>query len=352
MLVVPPPFVFLTLAGCGNSAYEAPASGGSAAATPVAASPLTGTLVWVAEADGVARATARTLPEGPNRPLVPGTDASFPASVSPDGASVLVITTHEDAAGHLERLLRVPLDGGAPVELAGPAQFVRNPAWTPDGTAVVFESSAASFRDLYRVPAVGGAPTRLTDAPHGSFDPALSPDGATVAFVSSRDGNAELYAQPLAGGPAVRLTGDPGDDAHPAWRADGARLAWIATREGHPRVWTMAADGTDPAPLRAGLGDDLAFAWSPDGRTLAVVTQVAADNIDLAVIDAVRGVVRADLGSPGVDENPAWSADGRWLTFASTRDGDPEVYVVEADGTGLRRLTTRVGPDWLPRWGR
>lgn len=330
---------------------KAPKTAASERGAPSDAS-LSGTLAWVAERDGVAHTTLRTLPDGPERAALPGADASFPAAFAPDGASILVITTHEDATGHLERLLRVPVDGSPPVELGAPAQFVRSPAWLPDGAGVVYDSSASSFRDLYRASATGGAAVRLTDAPHGSFDPAVSPDGATVAYVSSRDGNAELYTQPLAGGPAVRLTGDPGDDAHPAWRADGARLAWIATREGHARVWTMAADGSDPAPLRAGLGDDLAFAWAPDGRTLAVVTQVAADNIDLAVIDAVRGVVRADLGSPGVDENPAWSADGRWLAFASTRDGDPEVYVVGADGAGLRRLTTRVGPDWLPRWGR
>jgi len=47
---------------------------------------------------------------------------------------------------------------------------------------------------------------------------------------------------------------------------------------------------------------------------------------------------------------PAWSPDGRRIAFTSTRDGDPEIYVMRADGTGARRLTTTPGRDAHPSW--
>ena len=54
--------------------------------------------------------------------------------------------------------------------------------------------------------------------------------------------------------------------------------------------------------------------------------------------------------SPYDDMWPAWSPDGRRIVFVSTRDGDPEIYVVNADGTGPRRLTTTPGRDAHPFW--
>ena len=50
------------------------------------------------------------------------------------------------------------------------------------------------------------------------------------------------------------------------------------------------------------------------------------------------------------DESPAWSPDGNYLVFLSDRAGDPELYLMRADGTGQTRLTHAKGPDWLPRW--
>jgi Tol biopolymer transport system component len=48
--------------------------------------------------------------------------------------------------------------------------------------------------------------------------------------------------------------------------------------------------------------------------------------------------------------HPSWSPDGRWIAFQSDRDGDHEIYVVRADGTGLRQLTHDDGEDAMPRW--
>lgn len=330
---------------------------GCTAPTPPTVAPAypepTGTLLY-AVGDGPTGTATHSLPLPRGQPSRLEHLRAFPGPADPLGAAWLVVVHEEDPVSHAssEYLKTGPLD---PASLAWgfgashKATLVRNPVWSPDGTFLVFESSANSFRDLYRFERTGGL-TRLTDAPHGSFEPAISPNGLTLAFGSSRDGNAEIYTQPLAGGPARRLTENIADDRAPSWRPDGARLGWLATRDGHAQLWTMAPDGTDAAPLREGATEDLHFAWSPDGRFLAIATKTATNDVDLLVYDAVRGLQIGAFEEPGVEEQPAWSADSRWLAFAATRGGNTDLYLAHPDGTDLRRLTTDPGPDWLPRW--
>jgi len=53
---------------------------------------------------------------------------------------------------------------------------------------------------------------------------------------------------------------------------------------------------------------------------------------------------------PGTDVVPAWSPDGRKIAFSSNRDGNPEIYVMNDDGSGQTRLTTDPGTDVVPAW--
>lgn len=307
----------------------------------------TGEIVFVAEVGGAVETWRVSASGGAPRTLLGG--GAYPAAADPLGELVLVVAVDGQAAGHQEELSLVPRAGGAPRALPLRAEFVRNPAWTPDGAAVIVESSARSFRDLYRLPRDGGPPERLTDAPGGSFDPAVAPDG-TLLYASSRDGDLELYRQPLAGGAAERLTEATGDDRKPSFRPDGLRYGWLASRDGHTRVWTAASGSAGAQPLRDGAsGDDLDFAWSPDGTRIAVVEQVAPDRIDLVLVDAVRRREIARLEG-GMNDMPSWSPDGAWLVFSSTRSGDRELWLVRADGSDVRRLTDRPDADWLPRW--
>lgn len=316
----------------------------------------TGTLLYAAGDGPTGTATrALELPTGQPSRRVLDHPFAFPGPPDPQRTHALIIVREVLGSDQssMERLQLVPLEPvprPATLVLHTGSAVVRNPVWSPDGGFVVFESSANSFRDLYRVARTGGEATRLTDAPHGSFEPAISPDGLTLAFGSSRDGNAELYTQPLAGGTTRRLTDHVADDRAPAWRPDGARLAWLATRDGRAQVWTMAADGTDAAPLRHASTEDLHFAWSPDGRFIAVATQTAANDVDLRVYDAVRGLQLAAFADPGAEEQPAWSTDSLWLAYSATREGNADLYIARPDGRDRRRLTSDPIAEWLPRW--
>ncbi len=305
-------------------------------------------MLWVAERGGHAEVWAASPEGGGAHRLADLPGDSFPAAPDPRGTHALVVVAEEDARGHREGMWLVPLDGGQPAPFGPRSARIRNPAWTRDGDAVIFEADLDAYRDLYALSRTGDL-RRLTAAPHGSFEPTVSRDGR-LAFGTSRDENAEIYTSNPDGSAPVRLTTDPADDVHPEWRPDGERLGWISHRGGIARVWTMAPDGTDPRPLRPRKEReqslDLDFAWSPDGSRVAVVVQSGPREVDILLVDAETGLERAHIGGAGVDEHPAWSPDGRWLVYTAAGD----LARVDRSGAGRVQLTTDPSPDWLPRW--
>jgi len=308
-----------------------------------------GTLLWVSD-QGDRVVTWAMGDDGRPTQLVHPDGALYPAQPDPRGTHALLVSAHDGAQGHQERLWLAPLDGTTRRPLSPYSNRIRNPDWSADGDFIVFESDARSFRDLYRVDREGGEPIRLTHTRYGSFEPAISPDSTRVAFGSSRDGNAEIYAMDLDGAHPVRLTHGPGDDLRPRWHPDGQTLAWLSTRDGVRSVWRMNADGLDARPLRPPEGThvDIDFAWSPDGSRIAVVVQTGPDQLEVQV-RSHTGALITRLDGPGVDEHPAWSPDGRWLAWSATDSaGRPLVALASLDTGVVHRGGSASG--WLPRW--
>ena len=141
-------------------------------------------------------------------------------------------------------------------------------------------------------------------------NPSFSPDGRWVLFTSRRDGSAEIYRVQPDGTRLERLTDHPAFDDQAVMSPDGTRVAFVSSRSGQADIWVL---GLRTKQLR-NLTDH-----------------------------------------PGGDYRPAWSPDGQWIVFTSDRDSEggqartpgnlfappqsTEIYVVRADGSGLRRLT-------------
>src|SRR5437899_1693387 len=93
---------------------------------------------------------------------------------------------------------------------------------------------------------------------------------------------------------------------------------------------------------------DLVATESPQGRIAFVSGRDG--NAEIYVMNADGSGVTRLTDNPAVDEAPAWSPDGTRLAFASTRDGNSEIYVMNADGSGVTRLTTDPNQDGHPAW--
>ena len=95
--------------------------------------------------------------------------------------------------------------------------------------------------------------------------------------------------------------------------------------------------------------DVQAPAWSPDGRTIVFVSW-RDGNGEVYAMDADSSSPRNLTQSPAKDVRPAWSPDGRRIAFVSLRDGNSGIYVMNADGSGKRNLTRNRARDDYPTW--
>jgi uncharacterized repeat protein (TIGR01451 family) len=163
-----------------------------------------------------------------------------------------------------------------------------------------------------------------------------------------------------------RLTSDGGTKASVSWSPDGTRLVYTRDGATGSRIFTVALDGAPPRALSPDGVFDEYPAWSPDGSRIAfaapALTVMNADGSDRHRV--------SDLPA----SNPAWSPDGSRIAFAATRAfpqfgsrfGVPirqDVFVIGADGNGVRRLTGPFGdarlvgsgggqPTWWPDGSR
>lgn len=246
----------------------------------------------------------------------------------------------------------VDADGSSPRTLTNRRlAFDGNPAWSPDGQSIAFESTQEGRRAIWVMQSDGLRLRRLTEGTSADASPAWSPDSRQVVFMSARGGNEDIYVIGADGTGVRRLTDDPGGDGFPAWSPDGARIAFVSNRGGSPAIWVMGADGSAPVQVVAGPVAFSRPAWSPDGTSLAFASDVGGADLDIYVAGLDGRLPTPLVTGPGQDGEPAWSPDGRRLAFASDRSGAPQVYVVDRDGSRPVQLTTRprsFAPTWAP----
>jgi len=214
----------------------------------------------------------------------------------------------------------------------------------------------------------GSQETRVSPEDETASGAMISPDGTRIAYVSDRDGDSEIYEMNVDGTGVVQLTDNEDYDSSPTWSPDGRKIAFTSNREGNIEIYVMNADGTDPVRLTDHPGADIYPAWSPDGSRIAftvhregnknVFTMRSAvgdyattgDYFDLKPLEGDIYVMNADgsgmealVADPGNDAHPVWSLDGQRIIFTSERDKDEEIYAINVDGSGLTRLSNQDG---------
>lgn len=272
---------------------------------------------------------------------------------------------------------------------------------SPDGSLVAFvvreplmEGEKSEYLShIWMAPADGvgepGEAIQFTRGPRSATSPDFSPDGRYLAFLSARgearggsgaddsDGpRAQVWVMSVRGGEAWAATAAEAGVSSFAWSPDGSRIAYTmrdpdteeekkAKREKRDvilvdqefdfaHLYTVAFDpaaDSIPEATRLTSGDFhvMAFDWSPDGRSLVFAhapdtrIDTFGRDVDLSVVPADGGEVRALVTRTGVDGSPLWSPDGAWIAFTShggtvERVGLADVWVAPAAGGEARKL--------------
>ena len=308
------------------------------------------------------------------------------------------------------KLKKIAASGG-PAQIICSVSQAHGGTWNRDGIIVLPLSLTSG---LFQVSAGGGTPVPLTKLGRSSpgfsqILPEFLPDGRHFLYAAvSNPAEKGIYVGSLDGSASVRLlpetsnasyvpaAGTPGQDGYlifrrgqalMAQRLDPKRLSLrgdaspLVEEVGGSSLWTafsVSENGTlvyTTAGGARGRGASAQLAWwdrsgkqvglfSPPGtyddfRLAPNETRVAfsmsrADNVDVWVLDAVRGISSRLTSDPAIDDPPMWSPDGLRVVWASNRSGAFDLYIKSANGTGPEQLLIKMGTaaGWPEDWSQ
>jgi Tol biopolymer transport system component len=327
---------------------------------------MTGQSIYSVQPDG---SQLRLIARGVRPPRYrPGGVGFRDPAWSPDGQS-LAYVRHDGHDPGTETLEVARWDGSDPHQIIPPERGqVWEFAWSPLGDQLAYvrpfitsappppglPASPGAFA-LYTVKKDG---TEQLSIPHLTYNgypsflcPSWSPDGTRIAFVNQYD--ALWITRPDGTDPRRVFAGAAPECAR--WSPDGTRLAFVNDRnhetegvDGRLEIYLVNPDGGGLTNLTNPLESDYEPVWSPDGTRLAFARAGGVSGIFHMQPDGT-GIVRLTSGV-GIYPKMVWSPDGTQLAFVSGFATQRDIYVINADGRGLRNLTNSPEDEYELDW--
>ena len=289
---------------------------------------------------------------GGDSPTAPQAESEAALAVGGGHAAGRIVFT-----GSTGDIYTMSADGSGVIHVLGGLDEPGGPVLSPDGTTIAFTdwtyvaSQGKMLQHLFVVDANGGVATdKLPDYAHDMAFPAWSADGTRLMFTLS-DGSSDgvlagTTAYPSGDSWELRYNGLAVLASDPSFSADGQKA--VFTRRG--------ADAGVYVGNVADVGGNWVFTsltkvygaagvtyrrpvLSPDGRKIVFASEVNDPSGEIYVMNADGTGLRRLTTSPGMDGNPSWSPDGRRIAFASYRGGQLAVWSMTASGAKPRRLT-------------
>jgi|KBSSwiStaDraftv2_1062776.scaffolds.fasta_scaffold282690_2 TolB protein len=186
---------------------------------------------------------------------------------------------------------------------------------------------------------------QLTDLEATAFYPSVSPDGQMIFFAAKQASGFEIFSIDINGNGLKQLTKNIGSLYGPELSPNGERILFANSGNG---IWLMKPDGKNPHPITN--RDDIDATWSSDGSRIAFASSRAGDR-QLFVMNADGSNIQQVTDLNNMGGRSTWSPDGTRLAFYRGPAGDHNIYVINVDGSGLVQLTDggdNLGPSWSP----
>ena len=235
---------------------------------------------------------------------------------------------------------------------------IGNPAWSPDGTRLVYHRGTIATIAAPRAPGevLEGLDPEV-ELVYASGFPAVSPDGRHLV-VSERTGRGRpddrtsLAVWRTDGTYPRRIFSAHGSALSPQWSSDGEWIVfgvgnYFLARTRPAQLMMVRSDGSNARPLTTGPGNAGFPSFSPDGTQ--VVYRFWTDTAGgLRIVTLADGTVQTL--TTGYDNFPSWSPKGDRIVFSRLSNNDFDIYTIRPDGAGVMRLTNAAGNDSHPAW--
>lgn len=172
-----------------------------------------------------------------------------------------------------------------------------------------------------------------------------------LAFIGERTGKPEVYVSDLFLGESRQITNDRALSMNPQWSPDGGRLLYTSYfRTGFPDIFSLDLNNLQRSTYVSLKGTNSGARFSPDGRSVAMVLS-GEGNPEIYVGNAQGRQITRKTRTSAVEAGPCFSPDGSQIVFTSDSMGSPQLFVMPAAGGTARRLVTQLSrycaePDW------
>jgi len=284
--------------------------------------------------------------------LIPPSEMNF------DRPLVVYEATGDDA--EIVDLYLLDPESGDRARLTQGDSFNAGPAWSPVGQRISFSSTrdGQEETDLYTMARDGTDVRRLTDTPDAEYEPRISPDGSSVVYVRQDDKDWILSIMDIDGGNRRDLTPPYKFAEFPAWRPDGSLIAFagLPPNGRSTDIYVVSPAGGDVRPMIATATQQMCPHFTVDREKMLYASiregekQLDIYEHDMNDTDTTGANDKRLTDHPAKDDYGEPGPDGR-IVFVTDRDGNPELYIMNADGSGQRRLTNTPDirenlPDW------
>jgi len=257
-----------------------------------------------------------------------------------------------DSTGKKE-IYMVDYDGENLVRFTNNKTINLLPKWSHDGTKIYYTSYKYSNPDMFEI-----------DLKRGTIKPYIAFQGLNIPGRDSPDGDKMVMTLSLGKDPSIYLLNRKrmrlkkllktfGVSSSPTYSPDGKQIAFVSDISGNPQIYIYEFSSKKAKRITRFNWCD-SPAWSPRGEWIAFAgRKTRREKMNIFITDPTGSIKYRLTQNAGDNENPTWSADGRFIAFTTTRRSKREIFIMDSDGSAQHPLVEIDGnsytPDWSPR---